>query len=127
MFPPPPGASRQQVRYADYRAAVHYPDTIAGGVIADLERRGLLDQTVVIVTSDHGNEFDETGQGFTGHGTAYSAMQLRTPFLPRWPGRPPRERLTPHVASRRRADAPPPSVQLREPAVGLQLRPRPPR
>ncbi len=89
MFPAPPGASRQQARYADYRAAVHYLDAIAGGVIADLERRGLLDQTVVIVTSDHGNEFDETGQGFTGHGTAYSAMQLRTPFLLRWPGRPP--------------------------------------
>jgi len=89
LFPRPAGASRQQVKYADYRASVHFLDAMVGDVIADLERRGLLEQTVVIVTSDHGTEFDETGQGFAGHGTAYSDFQLRTPFLVRWPGRPP--------------------------------------
>jgi hypothetical protein len=44
---------------------------------------------VVIVTSDHGMEFDENGQGFTGHGTAYSELQMHTPLAVRWPGRPP--------------------------------------
>jgi hypothetical protein len=88
LFPRPPGASRQQAKYADYRAAVHYADALAGEVIDDLERRGLLEHTVLVVTSDHGTEFDESGQGFAGHGTAFSAFQLRTPFLLRWPGRP---------------------------------------
>ena len=87
LFAPPPGASRQQARAADYRAAVHYVDGLAGAVIADIGRRGLLEETVVVITSDHGTEFDETGQGFAGHGTAFSASQLRIPFLMRWPGR----------------------------------------
>jgi hypothetical protein len=88
LFPPPPGASRQQVKYANYRAAVRFLDTLAGEVIADLGRRGLLEHTVVVVTSDHGTEFDETGQGFAGHGTAYSTFQLRVPFVIRRPGEP---------------------------------------
>ena len=58
-------------------------------MLDDLERRKLADRTVVIVTSDHGVEFDENGLGFTGHSTAYSELQLHTPLLIRWPGRPP--------------------------------------
>ena len=54
-----------------------------------LERRKLLDRTVVVVTSDHGLEFDENGLGFDGHGTGFTSSQLRTPLLVRWPGRPP--------------------------------------
>ncbi len=88
LFPRPPGASRQQANYANYRAAVHFLDAVVGEVLADLRRRGLLDQTVVVVTSDHGTEFDETGQGFAGHGTAYSTYQLRVPLLVRRPGEP---------------------------------------
>ena len=44
---------------------------------------------MVIVTSDHGMEFDEDGLGFKGHGTAYSDYQMHTPLVLRWPGRPP--------------------------------------
>ena len=44
---------------------------------------------MVIVTSDHGIEFDEGGLGFKGHGTAFSDYQIRTLFVVRWPGRPP--------------------------------------
>lgn len=84
-FPVAPGAPRHEVRRANYRAAVHYIDSMVGEVIADLERRGLLERTVIIVTSDHGVEFDETGQGFAGHGSAFSGFQLRTPFLLLWP------------------------------------------
>jgi uncharacterized protein len=59
------------------------------GVLDDLERRKLLDRTVIVVTSDHGMEFDENGLGFAGHNTAYSELQLHTPLLVRWPGRSP--------------------------------------
>jgi len=89
VVPVPPGASKQVRRYARYLTAVHFVDSLVGGVLDDLERRKLLDRTVVIVTSDHGMEFDENGLGFTGHGTAYSDLQMQTPLLVRWPGRPP--------------------------------------
>jgi membrane-anchored protein YejM (alkaline phosphatase superfamily) len=64
-------------------------DSLVGRVLDDLERRKLLERTLVIVTSDHGMEFDESGLGFTGHGTAFSDVQLQTPLVVRWPGRSP--------------------------------------
>ena len=84
-----PGASTQARLHARYLSAVHYVDALVGQVLDDLERRKLLEPTVVFVTSDHGAEFDENGQGFTGHGTSYSDYQLQTPLVLRWPGRPP--------------------------------------
>ena len=84
-----PGASTQLRRYGRYLTAVHYVDSLVGQVLDDLERRKLLASTVVLVTSDHGMEFDEDGQGFTGHGTSYSRYQMQTPLLLGWPGRAP--------------------------------------
>jgi membrane-anchored protein YejM (alkaline phosphatase superfamily) len=104
----PPGASAQRRRYARYAAAVHYVDSLVGRVLADLDRRKLAERTIVIVTSDHGMEFDENGRGFTGHGTAFSAHQMHTPFVIRWPGKGPERvaRRTSHndVASTLLAD-----------------------
>jgi membrane-anchored protein YejM (alkaline phosphatase superfamily) len=89
VVPVPPGAPKQVRLNARYLTAVHYVDSLVGRVIDDLKRRKLFDQTVIIVTSDHGMEFNENGLGFTGHGTAFSDLQLRTPLVVRWPGRPP--------------------------------------
>jgi membrane-anchored protein YejM (alkaline phosphatase superfamily) len=89
VAPVPPGASGEAVKYARYLAAVHFVDSLIRGVLDDLERRKLADRTVVIITSDHGVEFNENGLGFTGHSTAYSELQLHTPLLIRWPGRAP--------------------------------------
>jgi uncharacterized protein len=89
VVPVPPGAPRPVRLNARYLTAVHYVDSLVGRVIDDLKRRKLFDQTVIIVTSDHGMEFNENGLGFTGHGTAFSDLQLRTPLVVRWPGRPP--------------------------------------
>jgi membrane-anchored protein YejM (alkaline phosphatase superfamily) len=85
----PPGASEQVRTRARYLTAVHFIDSLFGGVVDDLERRHLLDRTVIVVTSDHGLEFDDNGLGFVGHNTAYSEYQLHTPFVVRWPGRAP--------------------------------------
>ena len=95
-IPPPTRASAQlRARNERYLAGVHYVDALVGQALADLERRKLLDRTIVIVTSDHGIEFDENRLGFKGHGTAYSQEQMRTPLVVRWPGRSPQ-----HVARR---------------------------
>jgi len=89
VAPVPSGASTQMRLYARYLTAVHYVDSLLGRVLDDLRRRHLLESTVVIVTSDHGMEFDENGLGFKGHGTAFDELQMRTPMVIRWPGRPP--------------------------------------
>jgi membrane-anchored protein YejM (alkaline phosphatase superfamily) len=83
---PASAAAALRSRNERYLTAVHYVDALVGRVLDDLERRQLLDQTIVIVTSDHGIEFDENRLGFKGHGTAYSDYQMRTPLVVRWPG-----------------------------------------
>lgn len=56
-------------------------DSLVGVVLSDLEKSGKLENTVVIITGDHGEEFDENGLGFTGHGTAYSSEQTHVPLI----------------------------------------------
>ena len=89
VFPVPPGASTLQRLHARYLEAVHFVDGLVGQVLDDLQRRKLLDDLIVIITSDHGVEFDDNGLGFIGHGTSYSEYQMRTPLVLRWPGRSP--------------------------------------
>ena len=88
-IPAPPASSAQARDFTRYLTALHYIDSLVGRVLDDLERRQLLHRSVVVVTSDHGMEFDENGLGFRGHGTAFSEPQMHTPLLIHWPGRPP--------------------------------------
>jgi membrane-anchored protein YejM (alkaline phosphatase superfamily) len=87
-FRPPAESTRLQRVAALYLSAVHFVDGLVGQVLDDLRRRQLLDDLVVLITSDHGMEFDENGLGFSGHGTSYSEYQMHTPLVLHWPGRP---------------------------------------
>jgi membrane-anchored protein YejM (alkaline phosphatase superfamily) len=90
-FEAPPGAPPERERFARYQTSVRFADSLVGRVLDDLEARGLLEHTVVIVTSDHGEEFDDRGLGFKGHSTAYDEAQLHVPMIVHWPGRAPAE------------------------------------
>ncbi|MEM7306050.1 MAG: sulfatase-like hydrolase/transferase [Planctomycetota bacterium] len=70
--------------YNRYRNAVHHADARVGLVLDSIERLGLADDTVIIVTGDHGEEFRECG--FFGHTSAYTQPQVHVPFLMRGPG-----------------------------------------
>ena len=72
--------------FADYKTSVMFVDELIGKVISDLENRGLADNTVVMISSDHGEEFNENGDGINGHGSGYSRQQLGVPMLVAWPG-----------------------------------------
>jgi len=74
--------------FADYQTAIMFVDELIGQVLDDLERRGLADNTVVIITADHGEEFNENGDGVKGHSSGYSRYQLGVPMLLSWPGMP---------------------------------------
>lgn len=67
-----------------YRNAVHHADSVVGAILADLESRDVLDETLVLVTGDHGEEFGENG--FFGHTSNFTAAQVHVPFLLRGPG-----------------------------------------
>jgi hypothetical protein len=84
----PADDSAQAAKYATYRAAVHFVDGVIGTVLDDLEKRGLLDKTVVLISADHGEEFGESGEKLQKHGSGYTRYQLVTPMVLAWPGRP---------------------------------------
>ena len=73
-------------KFADYKTSIMFDDELVGQVLADMEARDLMDDTVVIISSEHGEEFDENGDGVIGHGSGYSRYQLGVPLLVAWPG-----------------------------------------
>jgi len=74
---------------ARYINANHHLDSQLGRVFAALEEQGKLDNTIVIVTGDHGEEFMENGRW--GHNSTFSQEQIRVPFLLYVPGQAPEQ------------------------------------
>jgi hypothetical protein len=66
-----------------YGAGVRYLDASLGGLFDTLKRSGVWDQMLVVVTSDHGEEFLEHGS--LSHTTLYDEV-VRVPLLIKWPG-----------------------------------------
>ncbi|MDH4226026.1 MAG: sulfatase-like hydrolase/transferase, partial [Deltaproteobacteria bacterium] len=73
-----------------YKNAVHFADSEAAKVLQALARKGLDKTTVVVITADHGQEFNDTGHNYWGHGGNFSDAQVRVPLVIHWPGEPPR-------------------------------------
>lgn len=68
-------------------------DAEIGRLLDTLEQRGALADTIVILTSDHGEAFGEHGHSF--HDVHVYEEDLRVPLLIRLPGRPGRDIDTP--------------------------------
>jgi arylsulfatase A-like enzyme len=62
-----------------YDDCIAYIDQQLGVLIEELERRGVLDRTLVIITSDHGESMGE--HGFFGHGKSLYNQELHVPLL----------------------------------------------
>jgi arylsulfatase A-like enzyme len=70
---------------ARYDGEILFTDEHVGRVINALDHNGLGRNTVVVVTSDHGDEFFEHGN--RGHRHSLYEEVLRVPLVVRWPGR----------------------------------------
>ena len=68
-----------------YDESIAYVDAQIGRLIDDLKRRGKLDNTVVIVTSDHGEHMGE--HGYMRHGNTLYPEVLRVPLMILFPDR----------------------------------------
>jgi hypothetical protein len=76
-----------------YLNALAYVDAKVGEVLDALKRQGLLENTVVIITGDHGEEFNDLGLNYWGHNSNFSKYQVGTPLVMKVPGQDP-ERFT---------------------------------
>lgn len=70
-----------------YRNSVHFVDRLVGETLDTLEAKGLMDDTIVIITGDHGQEFNDLGLNYWGHNGGYSRYQTQVPMIVHWPGR----------------------------------------
>ena len=76
--------SNQQARER-YREEVEYLDTAVGQLLAAIEAADTHNDTMVILTADHGEELGE--HGAFGHVTRLYEPAIRVPLLISWPGR----------------------------------------
>lgn len=67
--------------YNLYKNMVYYLDVIVGRIFDELEQKGLLENTIVILTGDHSQEFDDNQCAYWGHNGNYSKAQLHVPFV----------------------------------------------
>ena len=82
---------------ARYINAAHHIDSQIGRVIEHLKEKQLLDNTIVIVLGDHGEEFMERGRW--GHSAEFNRFQTSTPAVIHVPGQAPRvvQGITSHM------------------------------
>ena len=82
-----------------YDGAILYLDDQLNRLLLSLQARGVLDNTIVIVTSDHGEQFGE--HGLFLHGNSLYTPVLHVPLVIRFPGAVPvNVRVDSHVTLR---------------------------
>lgn len=69
-----------------YLNAVHFLDGEVAKDLDALQTTKLLDNTIVIITGDHGQEFNDSHQNYWEHASNFTNYQVQTPLLIHWPG-----------------------------------------
>jgi membrane-anchored protein YejM (alkaline phosphatase superfamily) len=85
-----PAKSDVEGRHAAYRRSITAVDQEVAQLLDNADLQQQERETLVIIASDHGYEFDELGLGNIGHGSNYGPWQLRSVLLMNWPGKEPR-------------------------------------
>jgi len=73
-----------------YKNALRFVDSSVAEIISLLEARGELNNTVIVITGDHGEEFNDLKLGYWGHNGNFAQYQTRTPLVIRFPDTPAR-------------------------------------
>ncbi len=84
---------------ARYKNAVRYADDQIENVLKFLEEKKLMDNTIVVISSDHGDEFNDNKLNYWSHGGNFTDPQVKVPLVIHWPGKEAREvnYLTSHL------------------------------
>jgi arylsulfatase A-like enzyme len=78
-------ASPKRVNVGLYDGAIASIDHEVGRLFSELNTRGVLDKTIVIITSDHGEQFGE--HGLRLHANSLYLPLLHVPLMVRYPAR----------------------------------------
>jgi uncharacterized protein len=64
-----------------YKNTAYFVDSLLGIVFKEMESSGILENSMVIITGDHAQEFNDNKKNYWGHNSNYSAAQLHVPLL----------------------------------------------
>lgn len=67
-----------------YKNSLYYIDGLIGKVLKNID----LSNTIVVLTSDHGEEFNDNGMNYWGHSGNYSQAQIHVPLYIYTPDQP---------------------------------------
>ena len=70
-----------------YKNSVAYADTNIKSILDILTEYGYDQNTIVIITADHGEEFNDTKDNYWGHNSNFTDYQVKIPFIMKWPGK----------------------------------------
>lgn len=93
LFPTPESGDAVRRDIDAYDREIRYTDSEVQRLVAALDEAGVLENSVLIITSDHGEEFDEHGGRY--HNAQLYEEVLRIPFFISAPGLLPRQTRRP--------------------------------
>jgi membrane-anchored protein YejM (alkaline phosphatase superfamily) len=80
-----------------YKNSLFYLDSLIQKILTDLQKAGAFENTIIVITGDHGSEYNENGYFF--YNSAFDDYQLKPPLIMSVPGKKPQEitMMTSHV------------------------------
>lgn len=69
-----------------YRNSAYQTDKMIGELIAAMKEQGLYDQTLVMITGDHAQEYNENHKNYWGHNSNFTQYQIGVPLIVHQPG-----------------------------------------
>ena len=97
---PKPGVTKANMYDGDrgiYAAMVERVDDGVGTILAELAKQGVLDNTLVVLSSDNGGERYSDNSPLFHHKSTLWEGGIRVPCIMRWPAKLPRGAVTPQV------------------------------
>ena len=64
-----------------YRNSAYQTDKMVGEVISRLKQLGLYDNTLIMITGDHAQEYNENHKNYWGHNSNFTKYQIGVPLI----------------------------------------------
>lgn len=75
--------------YNRYLNTVSFIDGELAKLLSAVEQFGYLKNSIVIITADHGQEFNDSKQNYWGHAGNFTRAQVQVPLIIHWPNKSP--------------------------------------
>ena len=90
-------AENCEIKKNSYKNSILFNDFLVNKIIKALDEKNMMDNSIVLISGDHGEEFNESG--YYGHTSAFTKQQTKTPMVIHFPNEVPRviNNITSHL------------------------------